>query len=297
MKKIIYTINAYPLPHHLRCGSGLSLENIDVIKADVKKFKEQGSLGILPKSPMFRYAISNTVGPWEKLPLEHFHHYAKKVGADFHQINEESIPSLCLPPSLIGYQACNMLKFSMFHHFVNSDYDQMLYLDLDILIKKSAKNIFECIKDKGIYMSESGDEKQIHAYKYWLKNNLKIDSDVPLYNGGAVYADKKSIIDFYQKIPQLGEWGKYYKKYGLHENYTSDNDTLFNEQNWMSFFFHKQNIKINKLLPNWNLAAEHLSNNSDLGLHTHGSDFVHYYAEAGKRELIELYEKRQANSV
>ena len=292
MKKIIYTINAYPLPHHLRCGAGLSLENIDVIKADVKKFKEQGSLGILPKSPMFRYAISNTVGPWEKLPLEHFHHYAKKVGADFHQINEESIPSLCLPPSLIGYQACNMLKFSMFHHFVNSDYDQMLYLDLDILIKKSAKNIFECIKDKGIYMSESGDEKQIHAYKYWLKNNLKIDSDVPLYNGGAVYADKKSIIDFYQKIPQLGEWGKYYKKYGLHENYTSDNDTLFNEQNWMSFFFHKQNIKINKLLPNWNLAAEHLSNNSDLGLHTHGSDFVHYYGEEGKRELIELYEKK-----
>ena len=130
-----------------------------------------------------------------------------------------------------------------------------------------------------------------------LKITFKVDSEVPLYNGGVVYADKKSIIDFYQKIPQLGEWGKYYKKYGLHENYTSDNDTLFNEQNWMSFFFHKQNIKINKLLPNWNLAAEHLSNNSDLGLHTHGSDFVHYYAEAGKRELIELYEKRQANSV
>ena len=69
-------------------------------------------------------------------------------------------------------------------------------------------------------MSESGDEKQIHAYKYWLKNNLKVDSDVPLYNGGVVYADKKSIIDFYQEVPQLGEWDEYYEKYNLHENFT-----------------------------------------------------------------------------
>jgi len=50
-------------------------------------------------------------------------------------------------------------------------------------------------------------------------------------------------------------------------------------------------------LSNWNLAAEHLSKSSDSGLHTHGNDFVHYYGEEGKRELIELYEKRQANLV
>ena len=277
MKKIIYTINAYPLPYHLKCGVGLSLKQIAAVKADPAK-----------KQAMFAHAISRAVGPWEKLPLEQFYYYANEVGADFHQISEEPIQSLCLPPTLHGYQACNMLKFYMFHHFINSDYNQMLYLDLDILIKENARNIFDCIQDNGIHMTVSGDKKQIHAHNYWLKNNFKVNSDTPFYNGGIIYADRKSITDFYQKVPQLGEWQEYYKKYNLHENFTADNDVEFNEQNWLSFFFREQNIEIKELSRNWNSPA--LSQDK-------GDDFIHYYGEEGKRELIELHKKRQATPV
>ena len=54
----------------------------------------------------------------------------------------------------------------------------------------------------------------------------------------------------------------------------------------MGQVLQKQDIKINKLLSNWNMAAQKLSTAR------RGSDFVHYYGEEGKRELIELYEKK-----
>ena len=215
---------------------------------------------------------------WETLPLRRFQEYANDVGADFIQIKEDKIPYLCLPTSLTGYQCANMLKFSMLDHFVQSNYDQMLYLDLDILIKENARDIFYCIQEEGIHMMTSGCESQKIAHSYWNKHNFKCE-DNPLYNGGIIYADRNSITNFYKNIPQLGQWIDYYKKYNLDQNTKASNGIEFNEQNWMSYFFYQQKTTINEVDENWNSSAFH---------QTPEDDFVHYYGPAGKYALVEL---------
>ena len=217
---------------------------------------------------------------WERLPLERFQYYAEKVSADFVQINEDPIPLLSLPVALTPYQACNMLKFYLFNQFINSDYDRMLYLDLDILIKKEARNIFEQVECKGIHMTVSENEAQETSQKYWLKNHFNLDCSSRLYNGGIIYADKNSIKKFYRNVPQLGEWLDFYKKYNLEQNLISPDGGEINEQNLLAFFFHKQHTLVHELPLNWNKPA--LYQDKD-------DDFIHYYGPGGKFILEELY--------
>ena len=218
---------------------------------------------------------------WQRLPLERFQQYADKVGADFIQITEDSIPLLCLPTTLTAYQKCNMLKFYLLNHFISSDYERMIYLDLDILINREARNIFDQVECKGIHMAVSGDKKQDASQQYWFKHHFNVDHSTHLYNGGVIYANKKSIKEYYQNVPQLGEWIDFYKKYNLEQNLTSPGGYRICEQNLLALFFHEQSTPVHELPQNWNRPAFD---------QREGDDFVHYFGVGGKYILDTLYD-------
>ena len=130
-------------------------------------------------------------------------------------------------------------------------------------------------------MMESGCVSQNIAHQYWCENHFKCEKN-PLYNGGILYGDRESITNFYKNVPQLGEWMDYYKKYNLHTNVKSNNGIEFNEQNWLSYFFHQQNIDVHDVALNWG---------SSCFWQRETDDFVHYTGPHGKYVLEELGRK------
>jgi len=234
---------------------------------------------------------------WELAPLYAFKAYAEKVQADLVVIDEDSIPALSLPSTLNFFQCACMLKFSIFDHFVKSEYEKMILLDLDILVRAEARDVFkeEC---HGIHMMPQPKKSQREAFKYFLKQNFKFKGDMPeYYNGAMIYANKKAITDFYNKVPKLGEWFGFYKKYNLHKNPVTsfvNEDNLheeWNEQCLLSFFFHEQQIKIHPLYPDLGNLKYWLvgwKNKRPYDDDREGGDAIHFCGPEGKAHLTKM---------
>lgn len=234
---------------------------------------------------------------WEIAPLIAFKEYAKKVEADLVVLNEDSIPLLGLPSTLNFFQSCNMLKFFVFDHFVKSEYKKMILLDLDVFVRAEARDVFkeEC---HGIHMMPQPNQSQRDAFEYFLKQNFNLEGDCPeYYNGGMIYANKEAIIDFYSKVPQLGEWSDFYKSYNLQDNPTTPfkNSNGFyeewNEQCLLSFFFHEQQIKVHPLYPDLGNLKYWLvgwKNKRPFNPEMKGGDAIHFCGPEGKERLAKM---------
>jgi len=221
---------------------------------------------------------------WEIVPLKSMKEFAYRVKADLIVINEDSIPSLCLPATFTPYQCSNMLKFYVLDHFTNSNYEKMLFLDLDIIVDKKARNVFEECERKGIYMVTQDWKPHIEAFQFFLKNYFDESVTIPLYCGASIFADKHSISSFYEKVPKLGEWFDFLKKYNLHKNPKADNGIEFNEQNLIGLFLYQQNIEVHNLHEIFKTGYfKHL--NTPLN---EGADIIHFCAPAGKKYLEEM---------
>ena len=240
---------------------------------------------------------------WEVAPLESMKKFADRVKADLVVVNEDSIPTLCLPATFTPYQCSNMLKFYVFDHFVNSDYEKMLFLDLDIVVNENARNIFEEFECKGIHMMTQNWTPQIKAFQFFLLNHFNLNKKIinpeageaenenetiPLYSGCSIIANKHSICDFYQKVPKLGEWFDFFRKYDLHKNPKSPDDVEFNEQNLISLFFHQQGVRVHRFFENW---LRHFQPYKPL--EHKDADAVHYSGPKGKKYLEEIMQRAE----
>ena len=220
------------------------------------------------------YAIDK----WSGLTLERMRLYAKRVGADLVVIDESKLKEIKLPKKLGAFQQVNMLKFYALDSFSRSKYERMLFLDLDILIKKEAENIFNVVSCDGIHMTVNKNESDDRTYKELIQNYYFKDKEVPtrvfnspVYNGGVIYANRASVIRFCEKIPELEGWVEFFESHGLASN-PPFHGAWMNEQHLISMFLSLHNFHVSLLDEfKWNIGSDY---------ERPYSNFVHYFGPA-----------------
>jgi hypothetical protein len=169
--------------------------------------------------------------------------YAEKVNAD-----------LVLPEKGTraekGYRFC-WNKFMAFDLLLeNEHYDQVLILDLDTYVAKKTPNIFE-LHPEGFWGVPNVGRPGWKVYKRCLAREV---GDVPEHldmdkftNGGVWLFDRNTAMAL---LPHMG----------------TDNHTwcsTFNDQGFLHYICHEQNIPINLLDPQWNAIPWNWKNIDD----------------------------------
>jgi len=151
--------------------------------------------------------------------LPHQEKYFKSHQIDFYQLDE----SFMLPE----YPTYHFLYFRAFEHFLESDYDRFLFIDLDIIPIKDCKNIFNEYPSGNLYMRKGNAswQKYIDLWNAIDANYAKGYEDGDLFNGGVILCDREHIEKFIQylqppfyKDPSQGEQGHFnlaFRKAGI----------------------------------------------------------------------------------
>jgi len=80
---------------------------------------------------------------WSDITMKRITDYANRIGADLKVFDENDAFKLHLPDTWFLYQRANLLKLDILKQYVESDYDNCLILDLDVLVTKKAPSIFD----------------------------------------------------------------------------------------------------------------------------------------------------------
>jgi hypothetical protein len=234
------------------------------------------------------------IDEWSALPLKRMKLYAKRVRADLVVVDESKIREMNIPSTLNTFQAVNMLKFYILDNFSRSEYERMLFLDLDILIRTGAENIFDEVECKGIHMTINKNESDDRTYKKLMENHYferrpvpQLVYESPVYNGGIIYADKPTIERFCKKIPKLKDWTKFFESYNLASNPLFSGDQM-NEQHLISLFLAKHHFEVNILDIKWNVMGKRFYGPWAFLWQKPDSNFVHYFGQEGKEVLNKL---------
>tara|TARA_R110002051_G_C8631395_1_gene484797 strand:- start:212 stop:928 length:717 start_codon:yes stop_codon:yes gene_type:complete len=126
--------------------------------------------------------------------------YAKKIGSDFVILTEEDKDP--------AYPTNHFIIYEAFKQFENSDYDQMAFMDADIIINPSTPSIFEEFKE-GFWVRQGWDWAKVAGYIHQYFGIPK--RMFPRYfSSGIVVSTKKEIkeVNQYLHAPwHIGPWG------------------------------------------------------------------------------------------
>tara|TARA_B100000029_G_C17518535_1_gene938975 strand:- start:575 stop:1405 length:831 start_codon:yes stop_codon:yes gene_type:complete len=235
--------------------------------------------------------LESDIDEWSIITLNRMQLYADRVGADLVVIDESKIREMKVPDSFNTFQIVNMLKFYILDTFSKSEYENMLFLDLDILVRRDAENIFETVPLTGFHMTVNKNDSDTKTYKELIHKHYFEHGRVPprvfkslVYNGGIIYADNESVQKFCKKIPSLFEWDEFFKSHNLRSNPFFDGVKM-NEQHLISMFLSLNHFKVKILDTKWNVG---------LFYQDPSSNFVHYFGPAGK-EILNKLNKRNEN--
>tara|TARA_Y100000593_G_scaffold95087_1_gene199422 strand:- start:30568 stop:31284 length:717 start_codon:yes stop_codon:yes gene_type:complete len=194
--------------------------------------------------------------------------YANKIGVNYKlfQILENNSGNY-------DWQFAIKKKLLLFKYFAESEFDEMLYLDLDILVRDYTPSIFEIDEFKnGGFVSKQCIEKWSKEHSKRLKKNMNVDANV-FYNGGVTLYDKQSAIKIANLIPEEKEF--YGNKY----------DWLDNDETFLGYVLSLLDIRQSRIDHRWN--------------YYHGTEkpfpenfpyFVHYSGPKGKEKLCKMIE-------
>lgn len=204
--------------------------------------------------------ITFTIGPhehYERLFLPSVREYAKRIGADYHQIKELPVPmdidskSILIRKHLICIQKTLIASLP----WVQA-YDWILLIDADILVNfNKAPNIFEQVKDGFIHGVNEREQYGLNDYcaeawkcidgnnpktaeEYYKKFNFEVVSTAQI-NGGFLVFQPRVQKDFFRGI-----YDKYMPKILEGQDVDGDQGPL-NVEGW------KAN-RIHLLDPRWN---------------------------------------------
>lgn len=167
------------------------------------------------------------------LPLMEF--YAKKTKSDFLVIDK---------PDCV-FHTCNKFKIG---EFLDKDYDRVLYLDADVVVKPNSPNIFETYPSDRfcIFKTEVKWNSKMRRYmeegKNFLSEDLESYERIKSYleknkyyakNAGVILASKKFKHCFQRPIQEI--------KVGVHR-----------DQLWQNYLLIKYNIDTLDLGDEWN---------------------------------------------
>ena len=114
---------------------------------------------------------------WMDYALSSIKKYAVSVGADLTVLTEKDAERINLPGGrFTHYQVANFLKFITLNDFCESDYDKLLFLDIDYLIDKFDYNIFKECESLPFCIREGGNKAMLEKHKIILKDKFKIDA-------------------------------------------------------------------------------------------------------------------------
>lgn len=201
------------------------------------------------------------------LPYQQKYFDTHKV--DFYQIDE----SFMLP----DYPTYHFLYFRAFEHFLQSEHERFLFIDLDIIPIKNCENIFEIYPPGHLYMRKGNASwsEYINLWNSIDENYAKGYEYGDLYNGGVILCDREHVEKFieYLKPP-------FYK------------DPSQGEQGHFNLAFRKANITPTPLDGIWNFGRMWLNSNwSKFGNEAEITDitdikFLHYAGCGNKIDIL-----------
>jgi len=194
----------------------------------------------------------NDINAWSRITLRQLKRYADKTNSDLIVIDYET--EAILPDWLDPFQRIQWLKFDIVKHFIESNYEKMLYVDLDVYIRTNASNIFEeCDLSKFNIGLDGAPHHMPRIRKF-------VDTDI-CHNCGVICGDRNVLELFHKHVPDKNEWC----------DLLGDNMDV-NEQVIISSIIQKHNIPTNILEKKWNRPWAYQDDDSN---------FVHYYGAVG----------------
>ena len=175
--------------------------------------------------------------------LSYFNHtfpliqkYAQKINADIRIFDDSDFRKT-------NYPSPNFLLFDIFNEFVNSKYDQMMYMDIDIRIMDNATNIFDEVNSFGMVQDHKADLWRREVMNEWLNIHHPGMVCKHYFNGGVIVSNKKSIKKILSVLPNnvLSFWET-----------TKDKFPHGFNQNILNYCIIKSNIEYNELSDKWN---------------------------------------------
>ena len=166
--------------------------------------------------------------------------YAKKYGIDFEVIDKIlSEKSTNENKTIALKQNCFYTKIKVLDYL--KDYEQVLYLDSDIMILRDAENIFESYTNKScFYGRQIHSEKPLKIIQCYL-DKYKIEWErirgyLVMYNGGVMLIGNKCDIVGYEK------------------EYIIDSGT--NDEGYFGYLIQKNKIENYDIGPLWNCTRK-----------------------------------------
>jgi len=186
-----------------------------------------------------------TPDKYAHITLPTFETYASKIRADLVVVEDDH--------HKFNYPTPHFLLFECFDYFLSKQYSQMLYLDLDIKIKKNAPNVFDQYPS-GFCIAEdlpSTDGWPAGDYKTWMETIFKKPvGSFNYFNSGVILSDRKSAEKFLtvlaacpkkmERLSYLGGFGEQHMvNYLLNESDMEPTvlDRRFNDLPWNDPFF------------------------------------------------------------
>lgn len=189
--------------------------------------------------------------PYSKYTIPSFQKYAEKTNSDFFVVDEDYVG---LEPT---YN-----KFKIYEWFCNSEYDKMLYLDLDIKVTNRSPNIFDKFSEAALVIDrenrifENYEQSMtdlnfplLNAIKDWTLTTFNEEYKSTLaFNAGVVGLSKdsaKKLLKVYNEHTN-GDMVSYTKKYAPRKDY---------DQSYLNYFLSKTDINIEVLDSRFNATA------------------------------------------
>lgn len=186
--------------------------------------------------------------------------YAKKCGAEFHCINEKRLHSILGLPTYEKFQL---------YDFLDGKYDQVLFVDTDILISPNAPNVFEiCPPNQFGAAGEEGYSMSIPHRKLTQEKLGKVNWCNPYFNSGMMLLSPIHREIFNPNSELLRNW-------------TSDsdnNDHIMSDQPILNYLVNYYSFEMNDLGYKFNHTRVITDTKSRFNSH-----FIHYSGPSGHR--------------
>lgn len=157
--------------------------------------------------------------------------YAHRIGCDF------LLMSNAVVRNLPTYPNNHFLIYECYKHFVKSDYDRMLFCDLDIIINPITPSVFEEFSD-GMWMRHGWDWKIVSDYVMEAFGK-DVSAHAKRYHscGFAIVGQEEAnkLVDLFGSVPWvIGPWG--------------------GNQGQFNYFLSQTDIEVNVLPIRWHFS-------------------------------------------
>ena len=173
-------------------------------------------------------------------------------------------------------------------------YDNILYVDTDIIPLKTADNIFNInysgvagVLERSLLIGDNTntvnhwDYDKIDNYiinEKWDNLNIALPKkEFNIINGGLVLFSKEARLKARDTFDNWQDWGN---------DYSKEKDWMYSDQHYLSAQYAKHNINITHLDSSWNIMASTFKPEK-----YPSKNFLHYFA-GSKQQLLKYYKNK-----